>query len=378
MRASSITLGLLGAALAAAPATAQPVAITSYDVTSTPAPGYGGWSHTYRGDVTDTGRILGGSASGPARIVDEQDGGGTINDGELATEVTATHLLSIATDTAGVPILPVVTLRLERPVRIGRLVVHGGFIGGNIFPGALTEATVAIGGTAAVIPATPVPGDPTSDILDLRGSALAETASDVVVLRDFSSAFSGFVLDQFSITEIEVSPADLDPPVFDDPPPSVVEAIADDPAGARVEFSVTAQDAVDGAVAVSCDPASGSVFAPLETTVICLAFDAAGNGAALNFTVRVTLTASALCELTSSYADRRRASGATVLAACRQLERASSAPTATRRRAAIRTYQALVGALARSGSIDATEAGTLVALARALQQQPVEDGAVSG
>ena len=59
--------------------------------------------------------------------------------------------------------------------------------------------------------------------------------------------------------------------------------------GAAVSYTApTARDIVDGAVAASCDKASGSVFALGTTTVTCAATDAAGNTGTEKFTVTVT------------------------------------------------------------------------------------------
>jgi hypothetical protein len=60
--------------------------------------------------------------------------------------------------------------------------------------------------------------------------------------------------------------------------------------GAVVTYSTSATDLVDGSVAVSCSPASGSTFAPGVTTVYCSATDAADNTASGSFTVIVTFT----------------------------------------------------------------------------------------
>ncbi|MEH0573809.1 HYR domain-containing protein [Streptomyces sp. B21-108] len=49
------------------------------------------------------------------------------------------------------------------------------------------------------------------------------------------------------------------------------------PAGAVIEYTATAQDLVDGPVAVTCTPLSGSTFPVGTTTVTCTATDAAGN-----------------------------------------------------------------------------------------------------
>jgi hypothetical protein len=62
-------------------------------------------------------------------------------------------------------------------------------------------------------------------------------------------------------------------------------------AGTTVSWSApTATDIVDGAVPVTCAPASGSRFAPGTTRVTCSATDRAGNTASASFDVTVTLT----------------------------------------------------------------------------------------
>ena len=59
------------------------------------------------------------------------------------------------------------------------------------------------------------------------------------------------------------------------------------PAGASASFSASASDAVDGSVATTCEPDSGSTFALGTTRVICSATDAAGNTGTDNFTITV-------------------------------------------------------------------------------------------
>jgi hypothetical protein len=58
--------------------------------------------------------------------------------------------------------------------------------------------------------------------------------------------------------------------------------------GAIVNFTVSASDLVDGSVAVTCTPASGSTFPLGTTTVSCSATDKAGNTASATFNVTVT------------------------------------------------------------------------------------------
>jgi hypothetical protein len=55
----------------------------------------------------------------------------------------------------------------------------------------------------------------------------------------------------------------------------------------RVRYKVTATDDVDGPVAVSCRPASGSRFKIGRTNVTCSAADKSGNTAMARFTVTV-------------------------------------------------------------------------------------------
>ena len=65
-------------------------------------------------------------------------------------------------------------------------------------------------------------------------------------------------------------------------------ATATSTAGATVTYTAYAEDAVDGAVAPVCAPASGSTVAPGTTTVTCTATDKAGNAARGTFAVKVT------------------------------------------------------------------------------------------
>lgn len=57
-----------------------------------------------------------------------------------------------------------------------------------------------------------------------------------------------------------------------------------------MSFAATATDAVDGNVAVTCDPVSGSSFDIGATTVSCSASDAAGNTSTRRFVVTVVDT----------------------------------------------------------------------------------------
>jgi hypothetical protein len=85
----------------------------------------------------------------------------------------------------------------------------------------------------------------------------------------------------FSVTVQDTTPPTLNLP-------SSITTPATGISGAVVTYSTSASDLVNGSVAVSCSPASGSTFAPGTTTVNCSATDAAGNSASGGFTVTVT------------------------------------------------------------------------------------------
>ena len=83
----------------------------------------------------------------------------------------------------------------------------------------------------------------------------------------------------------DVTVVDTTPPTIT--APADVTAEATSPSGAVVSYTVTATDLVDGTVAVTCAPVSGSTFALGETTVTCTAADAAGNIGSASFTITV-------------------------------------------------------------------------------------------
>lgn len=85
-------------------------------------------------------------------------------------------------------------------------------------------------------------------------------------------------------------------------------------AGAPVSYTEpTATDAVDGSVAVTCTPSSGSTFPLGSTTVACSATDTAGNSASASFTVTVADTTAPTLVLPAPVSETATSySGATV------------------------------------------------------------------
>ena len=84
---------------------------------------------------------------------------------------------------------------------------------------------------------------------------------------------------------VTVSGADTVAPVITVPSPITLPATG--ASGAVATFTASALDAIDGTVAVTCVPASGSTFPLGTTTVTCTAKDAANNTATGTFTVTV-------------------------------------------------------------------------------------------
>jgi hypothetical protein len=84
----------------------------------------------------------------------------------------------------------------------------------------------------------------------------------------------------------QVTVVDTTAPVLTLPADKVVPATSS--AGAKVTYSATAADKVDGPVTPACAPVPGSLFPVGKTTVTCTARDARGNTASGSFAVIVT------------------------------------------------------------------------------------------
>jgi hypothetical protein len=88
---------------------------------------------------------------------------------------------------------------------------------------------------------------------------------------------------------------DATPPTLKVPANLTVNATS--PAGATVTFEVTASDNSGAAVAISCTPASGTLFKIGVTTVNCTATDLAGNIGRDSFKVKVLSAAEQIVDL---------------------------------------------------------------------------------
>ena len=122
-------------------------------------------------------------------------------------------------------------------------------------------------------------------------------------------------------------PADDVAPAFQNlPADRTVEATSSQ--GAAVTYTPpTADDNLDGAVAVSCNPSSGSVFALGNSGVTCSAQDAAGNESTTSFTVSVVDTTAPVLTIAAPITvEAQSAAGATVSFAATATDKVTAAP----------------------------------------------------
>jgi hypothetical protein len=182
-------------------------------------------------------------------------------------------------------------------------------------PVTITFANVAVAGETTVVPAASGPPVPSffqiaGDYFELSTTASWDAAAGATVCFAFSGSpapqIVHFVDGVATIVPTTVGPgqqvcgtvnsfspfvlvrpaADTTPPALSLPGTLMVNAAS--PGGAVVTYSASAIDNADPNPAVSCAPASGSVFAIGETTVWCTATDASGNSSIGSFTVKVT------------------------------------------------------------------------------------------
>jgi hypothetical protein len=129
---------------------------------------------------------------------------------------------------------------------------------------------------------------------------------DTTVECSASDSRSNTANESFVVTVEDTTAPDVTVPAS-----FVVEATG--PAGASAEFAATAHDLVDGDLAATCVPASGSTFALGASIVTCSATDAAGNEGSSGFTVTVVDTTPPTVEVPASItAEATSSAGAAV------------------------------------------------------------------
>lgn len=141
---------------------------------------------------------------------------------------------------------------------------------------------------------------------------------------DLSMSLSGDLDQTFVLGE----PTDTTAPQLLLPDALVAEATS--PAGAPVEYTVTATDNTDPSPAVSCDPPPVSTFALGATVVTCTAVDVSGNTSSGTFTVTVRdTTPPALILPGDQEAEATSPAGATVVFSATATDAVDSNPAVT-------------------------------------------------
>lgn len=151
-------------------------------------------------------------------------------------------------------------------------------------PGDLTEEATGPDGAKVTFTATAsdiVAGSVTPVCTPASGStfAIGETTVSCVATDDYENATT----ETFTVTVVDTTAPAITVPVL-----GPVEATS--AAGAAVAYTATANDLVDGPVAPTCTPASGSTFDLGATTVTCVATDVRGNTGSKTFIVNVVDT----------------------------------------------------------------------------------------
>lgn len=152
-------------------------------------------------------------------------------------------------------------------------------------PGPITvEATAPNGATVTFAPTADdiVDGAIVPDCTPASGSVFALGSHQVdCTATDVAGNIS--VPASFSVTVVDTTP-----PAITVPATTTAEATG--ASGASVTYSASATDLVNGSVAPSCLPSSGSTFPIGDTTVTCTASDLTGNSDSASFTVSVVDT----------------------------------------------------------------------------------------
>jgi hypothetical protein len=141
--------------------------------------------------------------------------------------------------------------------------------------GAIVDYLALVSATDAVDPAPALSCTPPS------GSTFPVGTTSVTCTATDAAGNSATA--SFDVTVIDTTPPTLVVPA------STVFELIQGPDGSVVDYAslVEATDLVDPAPVLTCNPASGTTFAPGETTVNCTATDSSSNTATGSFTVQV-------------------------------------------------------------------------------------------
>ena len=141
---------------------------------------------------------------------------------------------------------------------------------------------------------------PTDEVFDVTGGTAGQYLSNIDGNRVVYTDDRNGDLEIYMYTFQYQQSGDTTPPVIVVPAGVAVDATG--PGGVVAVYTVTVSDDTDPAPALSCAPASGSLFAIGNTTVACTATDASGNTATASFVVHVAGAAEQLAALRSHVA----------------------------------------------------------------------------
>ena len=169
--------------------------IGTYDIDAAAESGFGGWSHAYGGNITNTGS---GSANGFAfDRADYVGGTGTLNDGNPGTSVSDTQLFANNREAN-----PRITVNLDGSYTISNITLYS-FDAGNSIPGTIRGCDVTIKGVTRTF-ATSEPSED-DEFINLVGSALEGIRTSSITFSNFLHDGSNSLDEMFSIGEIGVS-----------------------------------------------------------------------------------------------------------------------------------------------------------------------------
>ncbi len=207
----------------------------------------------------------------------------TDKDGATSTTTYRTSVSALATPAPVVSNVTATAVASAGSTTVGAKVSFAAYDGRAL--AGVTGWLDTIAGPGTALTTTPNPSDP----LVFLGPASFTVSGQVPVNGATPGTHTIFVraADIYGRTHTSSTTFSVDGtgPVITVPAP--ISAPATSPSGATVTYSATATDAVDGTVAVTCTPPSGSLFPLGSTTVSCTATDNVGNRSTASFAITV-------------------------------------------------------------------------------------------
>ena len=156
------------------------ITITSYDIENATTSGWGGWNHTYNGNINITG----------TNLADYTNGSGTLNDGIIGSYVNDNQLFNTADNAE-------ITLYLDGYYSIDSIKLFGGS-NPNALPGGIETIDVFFGGITSTLAHVAFGVD---DFFSTTGSNLNGITTNMIKIFNVPS---GNCCGAYNITEIEV------------------------------------------------------------------------------------------------------------------------------------------------------------------------------